>query len=203
MLGSGQAWGRDGKWKRESGLRLQLGRPGSGETGLSFGPLGVGSPPLSLSRPACHSAWWPAAKRGTVSLPCSSKLALGMPGGSKRDRGLGPLSPPQEKFGREGTGQRIREREVASNQDGRRGQSHLEKSVEPTGRLWWDREGVGVRQGWVELALCRFPGGDYDVAKGGVRGAGAGAPSFGVLLGRWAETPLTHSAGPCSFSRRL
>ncbi|XP_069399380.1 SRC kinase signaling inhibitor 1 isoform X8 [Ovis canadensis] len=55
-----------------------------------------------------------------------------MPGGSKRGRGLGPLSPPQEKFGREGTGQRIREREVASNQDGRRGQSHLEKSVEPT-----------------------------------------------------------------------
>ena len=52
MLGSGQAWGREGKWKREPGLRLQLGRPGSGETGLSFGLLGVGSPLLPLGLPA-------------------------------------------------------------------------------------------------------------------------------------------------------
>nr|XP_020735235.1 SRC kinase signaling inhibitor 1 [Odocoileus virginianus texanus] len=55
-----------------------------------------------------------------------------MPGESKRGRGLGPLSPPQEKFGREGTGQRTGGREGANNQERRRGQSHLEKSVEPT-----------------------------------------------------------------------
>ena len=138
------AQGRPGGGKesgRESlGLRLELGRRGSGETGLPFGPLGG-----EVSFPATLPGG--LQQRGTASLPCSSKLALGMPGESKRGRGLGPLSPPREKFGREGTGQRTGGREGANNQDRRRGQSHLEKSVEPTGRLRWDREGVGVRQG--------------------------------------------------------
>lgn len=66
-----------------------------------------------------------------------------MPGIDKRGRGLSPPSPPQVKLGREGTGQRTGERKGARNPDGRRGQSHLEKSLETTGRPRWDREGVG------------------------------------------------------------
>ena len=63
------AQGRPGGGKesgRESlGSRLELGRPGSGETGLPFGPLGGGvSFPASL--PACHSAWWPTAEKYCV-----------------------------------------------------------------------------------------------------------------------------------------
>lgn len=91
----------------------------------------------------------PIVRRCTVPLSCSSKV--GMPGVNKRGRRLSPPSPPQEKLGREGTGQGTSGREGASHQDRRRGQSQCrvdpEKSVEPTGRPRWDRERVGVRRG--------------------------------------------------------
>lgn len=156
VSGSGAGLGA-GRKVGEPTLRLQLGRPGSGETGLSFGPLGVGSLLLLLCLPACHSSWWPIGKRCIVPLHCSFKLAVGMPGVNKGGMGLSPPSPPQGKLGKEETGQRTRGKEEASNQDRRRGHcwSELEKSVEPTGRPRRRQEGMGIRWGWGRAGLCR------------------------------------------------
>lgn len=124
-----------------------------------------------------------------------------MPGVNKSGRGLGSPSPPQEKLGRGGTGQRTGGREEASNWDRRRGQGQRQselKSVEPTGRPVWGRgrggKKAGVGQSW-RRAGCLGRG--RGKAKGGVRRGWSAL--LRVLLDRRGAASPHSQRGPLQF----